>query len=386
MPLFLDLPESQVEQPVFKIAGWVAGGSPDIPINVSINGCSVAHEVEESSELAAALPGFAYVRRVIAHGDISDCGAAAGGEVTLRFGDEVIRKRISFAPTVCGAASQEVKLRDKARAWCLINLQCPLCSSREMRAAADLVSCCSCGAEFPQASQALNLIAPELRLRSSIVETANVSNNPYTPLARELIDNTVRRNGWVLDCGAGARAERIENVVNVEVVDYLSTDVLAVGEALPFASESFDAVLSLAVLEHVRDPFTCARELMRVLKPGGSIVADVPFLQPVHGYPNHFFNMTRSGLSSLFDTKGEIIACYTPAHGHPIWALQWFAGAYLRGLPADIRERFGNRTLFDLAKPIDPSDLGGPEVTELDSSTLETLACVNTVVVRKHLR
>ncbi|MBN1921626.1 MAG: class I SAM-dependent methyltransferase [Anaerolineae bacterium] len=50
----------------------------------------------------------------------------------------------------------------------------------------------------------------------------------------------------------------------------------AVGEALPFADASFDVVFSHEVLEHVRDDGACAREMVRVTRPGGRIVIFVP--------------------------------------------------------------------------------------------------------------
>jgi ubiquinone/menaquinone biosynthesis C-methylase UbiE len=79
-----------------------------------------------------------------------------------------------------------------------------------------------------------------------------------------------------------------------------STDVLGVAEELPFVDNAFDAVISVAVLEHVRDPFSAAKEITRVLKPGGKLFGYVPFLQPFHGYPNHYYNMTRVDLANLF--------------------------------------------------------------------------------------
>lgn len=47
-------------------------------------------------------------------------------------------------------------------------------------------------------------------------------------------------------------------------------------EALPFHDESFDHVLCSEVLEHVDDVFEATAELVRVLKPGGTIGVSVP--------------------------------------------------------------------------------------------------------------
>jgi SAM-dependent methyltransferase len=48
------------------------------------------------------------------------------------------------------------------------------------------------------------------------------------------------------------------------------------GYQLPFVSESFRAVLLVAVLEHTREPWRLLAEARRVLKPGGIAVIVVP--------------------------------------------------------------------------------------------------------------
>ncbi len=50
----------------------------------------------------------------------------------------------------------------------------------------------------------------------------------------------------------------------------------AVGESLPFPDASFDLVFSIAVLEHVRDPARVMAEALRVCRPGGYVVMNVP--------------------------------------------------------------------------------------------------------------
>ena len=52
--------------------------------------------------------------------------------------------------------------------------------------------------------------------------------------------------------------------------------VRGAGEALPFASESFDLVCSFQVLEHTADPARALAEALRITRPGGLLYIVVP--------------------------------------------------------------------------------------------------------------
>jgi SAM-dependent methyltransferase len=80
-------------------------------------------------------------------------------------------------------------------------------------------------------------------------------------------------------------------------------------ECMTFADCTFDAILCLEVLEHVKDPFSAVRELKRVLRPNGYLLLTVPFLTQYHGkrgtshghdsYPD-YWRFTHQAIQYLF--------------------------------------------------------------------------------------
>jgi len=104
-----------------------------------------------------------------------------------------------------------------------------------------------------------------------------------------------RLNGRILEdgCGVGSYLSRLAKdaslAAGLEVewercreARQLGGEVLCgVGETLPYPGNSFDLVLSHEVLEHVQDDRQSAKEIIRVLRPGGRLVLFVPN----RGYP-----------------------------------------------------------------------------------------------------
>jgi SAM-dependent methyltransferase len=199
---------------------------------------------------------------------------------------------------------------------------------------------------FVESDEGFDFLTDELRARFNIVDTSAVSSNEYDRNVLGLIEK--HTEGLILDCGAGKRNRYYDNVVNFEIVPYDTTDVRGVGEVLPFRDASFDAVISVAVLEHVKDPFRCARELMRVLKPGGDLYCCVPFLQPYHGYPHHYYNMTHQGLTNLFDGELDSPLVEVPDSVLPIWSLSWILSSWAGGLPMEVKDGFLDMRVRDL--------------------------------------
>ena len=69
-------------------------------------------------------------------------------------------------------------------------------------------------------------------------------------------------------------------------------------EKMPFDSESLDGVFLSGILHHLPDPSTCAREVRRVLKPGGVFVAFDP------NRKNPFMWLYRDRTSPFYSSNG----------------------------------------------------------------------------------
>ncbi len=226
-----------------------------------------------------------------------------------------------------------------------------------------------------------DFLTAELTAEFAIPDAPPVSANEYGgAFIAEIRANPDR---ICLDVGAGLRASCFANVVNAEIYPGASTDVVCVGEDLPFESDQFDYALCCAVLEHTRRPWDVAREIVRVLKPGGKLLVDYPFLQGVHGYPHHYFNATPGGAVSLFEEHCDILESTIGRNNHPIQALCWILREWRHGLTGPTAEEFGHLTVDELLSQPADAQFEADYARHLDDQAARDIAAGSTLVACK---
>jgi SAM-dependent methyltransferase len=115
----------------------------------------------------------------------------------------------------------------------------------------------------------------------------------------------------LLDVGCGVKpyypffAGVVSEYVGVDVVENPAAELLGPVEALPVEDASFDVVLCTQVLEHCDDPAQAVRELRRVIRPGGRVLASTHGVQVYHPSPADYWRWTHEGLHRLFTTSAE---------------------------------------------------------------------------------
>jgi SAM-dependent methyltransferase len=110
-----------------------------------------------------------------------------------------------------------------------------------------------------------------------------------------------------LICDVGAGGRRVApGVVAVDAVPNSGVDIISDIHCLPIREGSFDCVFCTGTLEHVCDPRKAVQELLRILKPGGIVHIDVPFIQGYHPDPTDFWRFTLDGLRQLCAAFEEI--------------------------------------------------------------------------------
>lgn len=134
----------------------------------------------------------------------------------------------------------------------------------------------------------------------------------------------------------GLGIEGIYKEDNIEIISfdiYSSeyTNFIADAHSIPLKNNSIDGIIIQSVLEHVLDPQQVVSEITRVLKEGGIVFSDTPFLQQVHEGPYDFTRFTESGHRWLFRNYSLIDSGVVFGFGTTlIWTIKYLINSVTR--------------------------------------------------------
>ena len=109
-----------------------------------------------------------------------------------------------------------------------------------------------------------------------------------------------------INIGSG-RTNYSPEMVNIDIEFSENVDIIADARSLPIKAGTISLAVSQAVLEHTPDTKGNINEITRVLKSGGVLYIEVPFMQTYHAHPHDYFRFTHHGLKSyLSDYNVEV--------------------------------------------------------------------------------
>lgn len=202
-------------------------------------------------------------------------------------------------------------------------LRCPACRGR-LGDAADALRCTPCRTEYPVV-QGVPIFIPADQLKT--VENLPARSG-YDHWLHYFTMSSLPRSALILDIGAGDMGLDHPNIIRLDVFLSPHCDVVADAHHLPFTDGAFEFVFSLAVLEHLRQPFAAADEMYRVLRSGGYVYGDTSFVFAYHGFPHHYFNHSMHGIEQVFRQFRKLRVC-VPPYQMPSFAIESLLGTYL---------------------------------------------------------
>lgn len=176
-----------------------------------------------------------------------------------------------------------------------------------------------------------------LKVPSPTFETAAIRNQIPRFVASFPTDSRIVNVG-------SASLRHGPNVFNLDIAAACGVDLVGDATRLPLRDSTLDGIICRRVLEHVRKPGAAVEEFLRVLKPGGRVWCEVPFLQGYHATPTDYQRYTSTGIADLFE-QFEILEVGV-ALG-PSSTLSWVLREYLA-----ILFSFNNAYLYKIGERV----------------------------------
>lgn len=140
-----------------------------------------------------------------------------------------------------------------------------------------------------------------------------LAHNPYAmlPEGALVLDVGAKNARGRYSFATATDTERLQ-IVALDIEPAEGVNLVADAHRLPLKSQSVDCVTCVSVLEYVRYPQQVIVEMFRILKPGGLIYINIPFIFPFHPEPGaqDLYRFSMSGIRVLCESFEEIQTGY----------------------------------------------------------------------------
>ena len=229
----------------------------------------------------------------------------------------------------------------------------------------------------------LKPMPPRPATRRGLVPSPSVNLSQHRVIERLGALLAQKERVRVLVIGAGLQRAHIRKrltahglreleLVCTDIDRHADVDCFCDAHDLPFAAGSFDALITTAVLEHVLYPEVVAAEIARVVRLGGFVYSELPFMQQVHEGAYDFTRYTLSGHRRLLDQFRDLESGAVAGPGTAlVWALEsffasWFTAPLLSKMARiAVRLPFFWLKYFDYLVARRPAALDGASCTYL---------------------
>jgi SAM-dependent methyltransferase len=199
----------------------------------------------------------------------------------------------------------------------LKRLACPHCGKALITDSEEWLACRSCGRKVPieKGKPIFTPAPPGMQAAPKLIRGPG-EGSPWRCANWRFLEkcvNSLPREAVILDFGAGhgdfSEILNRRTFIALDVYPYNEVDIVCnLEEQVPFRKKTFDVIVLMNVLEHIRQPEKLMQTLRSLLKPSGLLIVTIPFLLKLHQQPYDFYRYSHHQIKEMGQRAGFDLA------------------------------------------------------------------------------